>query len=173
MILHKDSAVSPVIGILLMLVVTIIIAAVVSGFAGSLTSGQSAAPQVSVSVGSSVQNISDTDTTNYVSDYPAGFTASNGLIFEHKGGESFPLSDVLIQLQSGSTTINIGVNDPLQTTTCLPSSVTAYIMKIGSTDTFIKPGDKFMLYADNCRIDPSGSEISWKKEGQSNGFAAY
>ena len=37
---RKDEAVSPVVGILLMLVVTIIIAAVVSGFAGSLTSDQ-------------------------------------------------------------------------------------------------------------------------------------
>lgn len=44
----RDSAVSPVIGILLMLVVTIIIAAVVSGFAGSFTKEESKAPQVTL-----------------------------------------------------------------------------------------------------------------------------
>jgi len=41
-----ESAVSPVVGVLLMLVVTIIIAAVVSGFAGGLVSGEKKAPQM-------------------------------------------------------------------------------------------------------------------------------
>ena len=44
----KESAVSPVIAIMLMLVVTIIIAAVVSGFAGGLMSSNSKTPQVSI-----------------------------------------------------------------------------------------------------------------------------
>lgn len=43
-----DSAVSPVIGVMLMLVVTIIIAAVVSGFAGGLATGTTKAPQLSM-----------------------------------------------------------------------------------------------------------------------------
>lgn len=42
----NDRAVSPVVGIMLMLVVTIIIAAVVSGFAGSLTGSEKKAPQM-------------------------------------------------------------------------------------------------------------------------------
>lgn len=46
----KDSAVSPVVGVLLMLVVTIIIAAVVSGFAGGLAGGAKETPQVSMDV---------------------------------------------------------------------------------------------------------------------------
>ncbi|WP_319578745.1 type IV pilin N-terminal domain-containing protein [uncultured Methanospirillum sp.] len=45
-----DSAVSPVVGVLLMLVVTIIIAAVVSSFAGGLTTGQQAAPSLSADI---------------------------------------------------------------------------------------------------------------------------
>lgn len=44
----KEDAVSPVVGVMLMLVVTIIIAAVVSGFAGGLTTGKEKAPQVSL-----------------------------------------------------------------------------------------------------------------------------
>jgi len=43
---ENDEAVSPVVGVMLMLVVTIIIAAVVSGFAGGLASGQQKAPQI-------------------------------------------------------------------------------------------------------------------------------
>jgi archaeal type IV pilus assembly protein PilA len=45
----KDNAVSPVVGVMLMLVVTIIIAAVVSAFAGGLGTGQAKAPAISVS----------------------------------------------------------------------------------------------------------------------------
>jgi FlaG/FlaF family flagellin (archaellin) len=48
MIERKEDAVSPVVGVMLMLVVTIIIAAVVSGFAGGLASGKEKAPQVSL-----------------------------------------------------------------------------------------------------------------------------
>lgn len=44
----SDNAVSPVVGVMLMLVVTIIIAAVVSGFAGGLSGGTQKAPQVTL-----------------------------------------------------------------------------------------------------------------------------
>jgi FlaG/FlaF family flagellin (archaellin) len=44
---NKDEAVSPVVGVMLMLVVTIIIAAVVSAFAGGLGSGTQKPPSVS------------------------------------------------------------------------------------------------------------------------------
>ena len=47
---YKESAVSPVIGVMLMLVVTIIIAAVVSGFAGGLAGKEKAAPSLSMDV---------------------------------------------------------------------------------------------------------------------------
>lgn len=41
---YRDDGVSPVVGVMLMLVVTIIIAAVVSAYAGGLSSGQKKAP---------------------------------------------------------------------------------------------------------------------------------
>jgi len=46
----RYDAVSPVVGVMLMLVVTIIIAAVVSAFAGGLTSGQKSAPTMSADI---------------------------------------------------------------------------------------------------------------------------
>jgi len=45
---QNEHAVSPVVGVMLMLVVTIIIAAVVSAFAGGLAAGKEKAPQVSL-----------------------------------------------------------------------------------------------------------------------------
>lgn len=63
----KDNAVSPVIGVLLMLVVTIIIAAVVSGFAGGLAGGTSKSAQVSLK---------------------AEFHNSTGLFIDHLGGNA-------------------------------------------------------------------------------------
>jgi len=47
---ERDDAVSPVIGVMLMLVVTIIIAAVISGFAGGLVTSQEPAPSASFDV---------------------------------------------------------------------------------------------------------------------------
>lgn len=44
---NSDEAVSPVVGVMLMLVVTIIIAAVVSGFAGGLVGGGARKPRPS------------------------------------------------------------------------------------------------------------------------------
>jgi len=177
-----DAAVSPVVGVMLMLVVTIIIAAVVSAFAGDLNSSQSKTPQVSVTATSVIDGIQDTDKTDWEPTYPAGFTAKNGLLFEHKGGDSFVLSDIYIQLKSGDVKYDLDTYDEIQSTdgTCLPSSVKAYIEEIGSTDGLISTGDKFMLYADNCRIDDvpaygynNAAQISWKPEGAKGGKAAY
>jgi archaeal type IV pilus assembly protein PilA len=47
-IIKNESAISPVVGVMLMLVVTIIVAAVVSGFAGGLVAGQKATPSLSM-----------------------------------------------------------------------------------------------------------------------------
>ncbi len=47
---NRESAVSPVIGVMLMLVVTIIVAAIVSGFAGGLINGQQKSPTLSMDV---------------------------------------------------------------------------------------------------------------------------
>jgi hypothetical protein len=52
----SDDAVSPVIGVMLMLVVTIIIAAIVSSFAGGLGSSTEAAPTVAFTVDYSKSN---------------------------------------------------------------------------------------------------------------------
>jgi len=169
----RDSAVSPVVGVMLMLVVTIIIAAVVSGFAGGLVGENKKAPQASIKVSPVIEFIQDTNPSNWVSDYPVGFTARNGLLFEHTGGDGFALADIAIQIQSQDAKYTISLTDKIPSSTCLPTDVKKYLTEVGSSDGFITSGDKFMLNADNCRIDPMGSQISWKPDGAAGGMGAY
>ncbi len=63
----NDDAVSPVVGVMLMLVVTIIIAAIVSGFAGGLASGTSKPVQATIK---------------------ADYSQSNGMTITHTGGDT-------------------------------------------------------------------------------------
>lgn len=70
---RNESAVSPVVGVMLMLVVTIIIAAVVSAFAGGLGQGSAKAPQVSISAEAH-------NATYILIDFKGGDTISGGAI---------------------------------------------------------------------------------------------
>mgnify|MGYP000843909820 CR=1 FL=1 len=72
----KDSnAVSPVVGIMLMLVITIIIAAVVSAFAGNMITADSSAPKATIT---------------------GTYSQSTGLTMNHKGGDSLFIADIEI-----------------------------------------------------------------------------
>ena len=64
---NVESAVSPVVGVMLMLVVTIIIAAVVSAFAGGLSTGSDKMPQMTIT---------------------ASFSNSTGMTITHNGGDT-------------------------------------------------------------------------------------
>lgn len=77
---HNENAVSPVVGVMLMLVVTIIIAAVVSAFAGSTVSGTDKAPQATVQ---------------------ATYSLAEGMTITHSGGDSVPMSTTTIHVKPG------------------------------------------------------------------------
>lgn len=185
-----SDAVSPVVGVMLMLVVTIIIAAVVSAFAGGFGGSQQSAPQVSLKAEPVIQAFADEDKTNTEADYPAGFTAANGIEFEHAGGDTFRLSDIAVIIDTGNTkyTITPGdlLNDPSVAGSgewlVLPSGSTdgGYFVKVGDTtknDKTISPGDKFMLYADG-HYDSSevpytssgGKFLVWRPAGTEGGL---
>jgi FlaG/FlaF family flagellin (archaellin) len=170
--IHRSSdAVSPVVGVMLMLVVTIIIAAVVSAFAGGMSGSSNKAPQATIEIRPVIEDIQDTDTSNWVPDYPAGFTAANGFEFEHKGGDAFSLDDIQLVTESASgVTSKITAAEKLPATTCLPTGITngGYFWKIGNAtlvDKTIAPGDKFMFYADNCYITKERSYMTWQPDG--------
>ncbi len=83
--------------------------------------------------------------------------------------------DIYIQLQTVDCKVTIGLDDTLrpEDETCLSGDITQYLMEVGDSDGFITAGDKFMLYADNCRIDGIGTQLSWKPEDADGGFGAY
>ena len=71
----NESAVSPVVGVMLMLVVTIIIAAVVAAFSGGLSSGTTKAPQAAIQ---------------------ATYSQSKGMTITHSGGDAIPLATTTV-----------------------------------------------------------------------------
>jgi len=102
----KEEAVSPVVGVMLMLVVTIVIAAIVSGFAGGLASSTEKVPQASV--------VATEVVINGVRDLTPGNTYGQGItrpdqgaentapdiyiMFQHKGGDAINLDKVGLYL---------------------------------------------------------------------------
>lgn len=68
-----EDAVSPVVGVMLMLVITIIVAAIVSGYAGGLVSGSHKTPQATIK---------------------GQFSQTNGLQITHFGGDVVPVSEM-------------------------------------------------------------------------------
>lgn len=83
MIKSSGDAVSPVVGVMLMLVVTIIIAAVVSAFAGGISGTQEKAPQAAIDV-----KIGYGDGGMGMYGY--------GMTFEHLSGDSIQTKDLAI-----------------------------------------------------------------------------
>lgn len=80
---RKDSdAVSPVIGVMLMLVVVIIIAAVVSAFAGGLSGSQEKSPIIT---------------------FRGTFSQSDGLTIEHAGGDAIATATTNVMVRPSKT----------------------------------------------------------------------
>jgi len=81
---HKpkhESAVSPVVGVMLMLVVTVIIAAVVSAFAGGLAETQKKTPQVTMT---------------------ATYSQERGMYIYHEGGDTLAVGEFKFVLRPSS-----------------------------------------------------------------------
>ena len=132
----RDHAVSPVIGILLMLVVTIIIAAVVSGFASGLTGGQSKAPQASIE-----------ETT----DFP-----THNATFQHKGGDSIKIDSISVVFIQGDTKATLSATDA-GTSTCVVFKV------LGKDSMTFNPGDRLVLSGTDYgyqSVSPYGKDTS-------------
>jgi len=77
----QEQAVSPVVGVMLMLVVTIIIAALVSAFAGGMAQTSDKAPQATIQ---------------------GTFSQANGLTLYHNGGDTLTTKDLVISLTASS-----------------------------------------------------------------------
>lgn len=164
---NSEEAVSPVIGILLMIVVTVIIAAVVSGFAGSLVQGQSKVPQAQVS---------------------GKLSISDGFSIKHNGGDPLTTSKINFIIRD-SDQFGQGVEQQtsniIQKTNITDSTGTKFLAyPDGSADiTSFNPGDTVTISASNCScnvLQPANSPQPWvvKADGytyepQSNDKSAF
>lgn len=142
----NDSAVSPVIGVMLMLVVTIIIAAVVSAFSGGVIEGQNKAPQA---------NIKGT------------FSISEGMTITHSGGDSLPTMNLIFTIRDGPT---FGPNLESSTAQTLDMSKTTVTTERGTGPVVTEwgayymvsfnPGDTINIGPENCTCNISQPNVA-------------
>lgn len=182
-----DNAVSPVIGVMLMLVVTIIIAAMVSAFSGTVVQDETIAPQVTLAA-SYVSEITDTDETNLEPDHSSSFKPNNGIEFRLSGGDSFSLRDITVQLKNGDSVINFDMNTAIGTAATVDTSKMTlvknswgnetYFALPGGGDELITVGDSFRIVADDCYDNTQCDEkdivkgrfLTWSPEGSGGTF---
>lgn len=144
---NGEYAVSPVVGVMLMLVVVIIIAAVVSAYAGGMTGGVKKTPQSTVSATSDLQE--------------------HLITFEHTGGSPFSLDEIEVVFQTKDQKVALTTNDV--GTSCLAFN------KTGASDSMLKPGERFVVrgsdpgWTNGITYGPSGgtttlqanTRVSW------------
>jgi len=117
-----DSAVSPVVGVMLMLAVTVMIAAIVSTYAGGLSGGTEKSPQ------SSIRAMPD--------------LGKDRIYFEHNGGDPFMLSSISIILREHDNKTSFSLTDAHSN---LIENFTETGISGDSTDTTIQAGDTFFI----------------------------
>ncbi|MDD1702039.1 MAG: type IV pilin N-terminal domain-containing protein [Methanoregula sp.] len=130
-----ERAISPVVGIMLMLVVTVIIAAVVSGFAGGMASGQKKVPQAAIQ---------------------ATFSQTGGMTIVHAGGDPLATAGLIFTVSDNP---EFGQGLSAVTTQVLNASIitdtsnNAIRNPDGTSNlTVFKAGDT--LYINKTNIDP-------------------
>ena len=134
---RKDSAVSPVIGVMLMIVVTIIIAAIVSAFAGDLSGGNDKKTAPMASIQCQIQ------VTGYTSGYPSNAV----LTMEHLSGDAINTQYLRIIV---SHTNAFGT--PLQQRTIVPGYLVSGFTNSTSTST-----SAYVPYLTDAKVGEVGS----------------
>ena len=89
---EKDDAVSPVVGVMLMLVVTIIIAAVVAAFAGGIATETKATPSAIIAVDEHVL-------TKYIPSYGGTNHDLTNMTLSNRGGETLSTNELSLVLE--------------------------------------------------------------------------
>jgi archaeal type IV pilus assembly protein PilA len=123
--MKNESAVSPVVGIMLMLVVTIIIAAIVSAFAGGAVSGTSKVPQATIQ---------------------GTYSQSTGMTISHTGGDAIPLSTTKVLVRPSSS---FGADAARYSWTVNKSYIFANATQTWTYTRAFLPGDVVSISRDN------------------------
>ena len=114
----KEDAISPVVGVMLMLVITIVIAAVIATFAGGIADDTDAASNVVIKFENPVvETIGCSGGPGYGYKYESnpengGFTNTGlyGATFMHKGGETLQIDDLHLVMTVGAATFSAPVS---------------------------------------------------------------
>jgi FlaG/FlaF family flagellin (archaellin) len=121
----NEDAVSPVIGVMLMIVVTIVIAAVISGYAGGMTSTESKVPNAAFTVHPNLKG-------------------NGSIAFHQSGGDELTLDEILVQLEYDDASIILSNLDEMT-----GHSDLTYLTEMGGdADGFITGGDRLVLTCD-------------------------
>ena len=141
---NRESAVSPVVGVMLMLVVTIIIAAVVSAFAGGFSEGSKKAPQCTIAAVPDLMY--------------------HTITFEHNGGDAFSLDEIDVIFQSSDAKISLSPKD-------VGTSCEAFALTSGS-GSMVKPGNSFVVrgsdpvWTRGIRFGQSGNSLTLQENNR-------
>jgi flagellin-like protein len=131
-----DNAVSPVVGVMMMLVVTIIIAAVVSAFAGSSMDSHQKAPQATIQ---------------------GSFSISSGMEITHMGGDALAINDLVFTVRNSPVfgpNLEQATAQVLDKTIITDSQGRLLDYGDGSTNvTSFKSGDTLYINASSIRCD--------------------
>ena len=131
----RSDAVSPVIGIMLMLVVTIIIAAVVSAFGSGMVDSQSKVSQAKIG---------------------ATFSVSQGMTITHNGGDAIPLDNLVFITQHGP---GFGPSTEPFAEVLNTSIITdedgnqVFLTTSTGGKSSFNPGDTLYISTDNCSME--------------------
>ncbi|MDD1723690.1 MAG: type IV pilin N-terminal domain-containing protein [Methanospirillum sp.] len=107
----NDHAVSPVVGVMLMLVVTILIAAVVSAFAGGMGSANEKSPQATIR---------------------GTYSITDGITIEHIGGDPIAIKDVRLTIRGSSNIGTYWTTEVVNRSTITNAAGTAWMKTTGS-----------------------------------------
>ncbi len=129
-----NEAVSPVVGVMLMLVVTIIIAGVVSAFAGGLTDSTDKAPQVMLK---------------------GTYSQTDGLTISHQGGDAVGVADTDVYIRLSNT---FGDTEHMAWKVNATTLVSQRGGKVGNSTAWLRDegyaGIKSFVAGDNAYIEP-------------------
>ena len=130
---RADDAVSPVVGVMLMLAVTVMIAAVVSAFAGGFSDTGEKVPQTSFKVRVNL--------------------LENRTYFDHAGGDPLSLSNIRVAFIAGERKVSVGRADIGKT--CINFT------QVGDTGTTLKAGDTFFIEGETPTNVKDGSGLKF------------
>jgi len=108
--------------------------------------------------------------TNHAPDYPAGFSAHNGLLFVYHGTEPHKIADLELQLSKGANSITLTSATTPPSANAVNPKLSSYFEEMGNGDGILENGEWLMVYADNCydssgaSSEPRGKVLVWQPQ---------